>query len=66
MLKRVAIIDNIQGDADVSLYIERDNKELEDIEWPADWPQYVTTKFLEEHGYTERIWCNSNIYWCVL
>ncbi len=32
-------------------YVDDDGEHLEDIEWPDDWPETVTTEFLIEQGF---------------
>lgn len=51
--KKVAVIDGIaSGQRVVSLYwADRDDEMIEEIDWPDDWPQVVSTEFMEARGY---------------
>jgi len=51
MTKKVAVIDGIGAESTVDIYIEHDNGDIENLDWPENWPSWVTTEFLKQHGF---------------
>lgn len=49
--QKVAVFDGQGESATVGLYLEDVNGEIEELPWPDDWPQWVTSDFLKSQGF---------------
>ena len=47
----VAVFDGPIKKAEISLWLEYDGDSLEQIPWPDDWPERVTTQFVKDSGF---------------
>jgi len=45
---KVAVLD---GDGSTYLYYEGPNGEMEEIQFPSDWPVYMHVRFLKKKGF---------------
>lgn len=47
----VAVIDGQNKNQTINLYLKYDGDIFQEIRWPDDWPEKVSTQFLEEKGF---------------
>ena len=51
VVRRVAVVDGMGSSAEVGLYEELQNGDCNDLPWPEEWPNWVTTDFLKNQGF---------------
>ena len=50
--RRVAIIDGTGAETTIGLYwADKDGELVQEIEWPAVWPEWVSRKYAESKGF---------------
>lgn len=50
--RKVAVIDGQGESAEVSLnWRDENGEDFGEIQWPDDWPEWVSAEFLREQGY---------------
>jgi len=52
MFRKVAVIDGQGENAEISLnWRDEDGEDFGEIQWPDDWPEWVSVDFLKGQGY---------------